>query len=132
MRGVTPLPGISVIASYASRWQADVAAARLRDVGYGAAVLVDPAVGVAPHHGAERMAIVVVREETAESARDLLEDTEHDDELERIEAAFHTHRFADRPTWVRYATWSLLVSIPEPLALTAAWLLWSALRSLFP
>lgn len=129
---MTPLPGMSTIASYASRWQADVAAARLRDAGYGAAVLADPAAGVAPHHVTERMAVVVVREETAESARELLGDTEHNEEFERVEAAFHARRFADRPAWVRYATWALLVSIPGPLALTAAWLLWNALRSLFP
>ena len=123
---------MSDVGSYTSRWQADVAAACLREAGYDAAVLVDPATGVAPHHVTERMAIVVVREEAAESARELLEISESDAQFARIEAAFHTRRFADRPAWVRYATWALLISIPGPLALTAVWLLWTALRGLFP
>ena len=127
-----PLPGMVPIAEYATRWEADVASARLREAGYESAVLVDPATGVAPHHVTDRLAVVVVREEAARSAADVLGLDRPDPEAERLDSAFHQRRFADRPAWVRYATWALVIAVPGPLALATVLLSWAVLRSLFP
>lgn len=130
--GVRPMPGMVPVAEYPSRWEANVAAARLREAGYEAAVLVDPATEVAPHHVTDRVAVLVVRAEAVERAADLLGVPIADDEAERMDAHFHQRRFADRPAWVRCLTWVLVVAIPGPFAVVALWLLWRLLRSLFP
>ena len=130
--GVRPLPGMVPIAEYASRWEADLAAARLREAGYEATVIVDPATDVAPHHVTERLAVLVVRTEVADTAAAVLGLERHDLEAERLDAAFHQTRFADRPTWVRYLTWTLVIAIPGPFAVVGLWLMWTALGSLFP
>ncbi len=130
--GVKPLPGMVAIAEYPSRWEADVAAARLREEGYEAAVLVDPATEVAPHHVTHRLAVLVVRTEVADLAAGLLGLERPDTEAETLDAAFHQRRFADRPAWVRYLTWTLLLAIPVPIALSGLVLLWALLDSLFP
>lgn len=120
------------IAEYPSRWEADVAAARLREEGYEAAVLVDPATEIAPHHITHRLAVLVVRAEVAGPAAGVLGLERPDTEAERLDAAFHQRRFADRPAWIRYLTWTLIVAIPVPLAISAVILLWTTLRSIFP
>lgn len=130
--GVKPLPGMVAIAEYATRWEANVAAARLREAGYEVAVLVDPATEIAPHHVTNRMAMLVVRTEAAEVTAELLGLERRDTEAERLDAAFHQRRFADRPPWVRYLTWTLLIAIPGPIAIAVLLLLWTLLRSLFP
>ena len=130
--GVRPLPGMVPIAEYATRWEANVAAARLKEAGYEATVLVDPAIEVAPHHVTNRLAVLVVRTEVADPAAELLGLERPDAEAEDLDAAFHQRRFADRPAWVRYLTWTLVVAIPGPLAIAGLLLLWSVLRSLFP
>jgi len=129
---VRPLPGMVAIAEYANRWEADVAAARLSEAGYESAVLVDPATDVAPHHVTHRLAVLVVRKEAASAASELLGLDRPDEEAERLNSAFHQRRFADRPAWVRYTTWALVIAIPGPVAVVSAWLLWAALRNLFP
>ena len=126
------MPGMVPIAEYPSRWEANVAAARLQEAGYEAAVLVDPATDVAPHHVTERVVVLVVRSEAAEPAAALLGLPRPDDEAERMDAHFHQRRFSDRPTWVRGATWVLVAAIPGPFAVLGLWLLWRLLRSLFP
>ena len=120
------------IAEYPSRWDADVAAARLRDEGYEAAVLVDPATGVAPHHITYRPAVLVVRDEFADLAAEVLGLERPDTEAERLDAAFHQRRFADRPAWVRCLTWIVFIAIPGPFIVVGLWLTWTALRSVFP
>ena len=120
------------IAEYATRWEADVAAARLREAGYEAAVLVDPATGVAPHHVTDRLAVLVVRSEVADPAAEVLGLERADIEAERLDAAFYQRRFADRPAWVRYLTWTVFIAIPGPFAVVGLWLIWTTLRSLFP
>lgn len=126
MRGMVP------IAEYPSRWEANVAAARLLEAGYEATVLIDPATDVAPHHVTDRLAVVVVRAEAAERAAELLGVERLDTEAERLDAAFHQRRFADRPAWVRYLTWTLIIAIPGPFAVVGLWVLWTAWRALFP
>ncbi|MYG99893.1 MAG: hypothetical protein F4011_04260 [Acidimicrobiaceae bacterium] len=127
-----PLPGMVPIAEYATRWEANVAAARLNEAGYEAAVLVDPAIEVAPHHVTNRLAVLVVRTEIADPAAELLGLERPDTEAERLDAAFHQRRFADRPAWVRYLTWALIIAIPGPIAIAGLVLLWTVLSSLFP
>ena len=130
--GVRPLPGMVPIAEYGSRWEANVAAARLREAGYEATVLVDPATDVVPHYVTHRFAVLVVRAEVADSAAEVLGLERPDVEAERLDAAFHQRRFADRPAWIRYLTWTLVIAIPVPIAISALILLWTTLRSIFP
>ena len=130
--GVRPLPGMVAIAEYASRWEADVAAARLREAGFEATVIFDPARDVAPHHVTERLAVLVVRTEAADPAAEVLGLERPDIEAENLDAAFHQRRFADRPAWVRYLTWTLVIAVPGPLALTGVWVLWNAWQAVFP
>ncbi len=130
--GMRPLPGMVPIAEYASHWEANVAAARLTEAGYEAAVLVDPATDVAPHHVTNRLAVLVVRTEVADPAAELLGLERADVEAEQLDAAFHQRRFADRPAWVRYLTWALIIAIPGPIAIAGLVLLWTVLSSLFP
>ncbi len=129
---VKPLPGMEPIAEYATRWEANVALARLSEAGYEAVVLVDPATDVAPHHVTDRVAVLVVRCEAAQAATEVLGLDRPDREAEALDAAFHQQRFADRPAWVRFLTWTLVAAIPGPLAIVGLWLLLTLLRSLFP
>ena len=130
--GVRPLPGMVPIAEYGSRWEANVAAARLREAGYEATVLVDPATDVVPHYVTHRFAVLVVRAEVADLAAEVLGLERPDVEAERLDAAFHQRRFADRPAWIRYLTWTLVIAIPVPIAISGLILLWTTLRSIFP
>ena len=132
LRDVKPLPGMVPIAEYPSRWEANVAAARLHEAGFEAAVLVDPATDIAPHHITHRMAVLVVHTEAAEVAAEVLGLSRPDVEAERLDAAFHQRRFADRPAWVRYLTWTVVIAIPGPFAILGLWLTWTVLSSLFP
>ena len=120
------------IAEYATRWEADVAAARLQEAGYEVTVLVDPATAVAPHHVTDRLAVLVVRAEAADPAAELLGLERPDPEAERLDAAFHQRRFSDRPAWVRYLTWALVIAIPGPFAVVGLWLIWTTLQGIFP
>ena len=130
--GVRPLPGMVPIAEYPNRWEANVAAARLQEAGFEATVLVDPATEVAPHHITHRVAVLVVRAEVADPAAEVLGLERPDTEAEHLDAAFHQRRFSDRPAWVRYLTWTLVIAIPGPLAIAGLVLLWATLRSIFP
>ena len=120
------------IAEYSTRWEANVALARLKEAGYEAAVIVDPATDVAPHHVTERLAVLVVRTEVADPAAEVLGLERADIEAEYLDAAFHQRRFADRPAWVRYLTWALIIAIPGPIAIAGLLLLWTLLSSMFP
>lgn len=120
------------IAEYASRWEADVAAARLREEGFEAAVLVDPATEVAPHHITCRLAVLVVRAEVADLASEVLRLERSDTEAELLDAAFHQRRFADRPAWVRHLTWIVFIAIPGPFIVVGLWLMWTTVRGVFP
>ena len=120
------------IAEYATRWEANVALARLKEAGYEAAVIVDPATDVAPHHVTERLAVLVVRTEVADPAAEVLGLERTDIEAEYLDAAFHQRRFADRPAWVRYLTWALIIAVPGPIAIAGLLLLWTLLSSMFP
>ncbi|HEY5663055.1 MAG TPA: hypothetical protein VIS05_03370 [Ilumatobacter sp.] len=132
MRGIDPLPGMAVVAEYVSRFDADVAVAMLWDAGLEGAILGDPAHSVAPHHVTERMFRIVVREEVAEDARDLLRDGIGDTEADALDALYHRRPLADRPTWFRWAAWSLFWAIPGTFIVALTLIALSLLRGLFP
>jgi hypothetical protein len=76
---------------------------------------------------------LVVRDEVAEHARSILAgDRGPDPEADALDQLFHRHRFADRPAWVRWATWILLVAVAGPVALAGLLQLFWILRGLFP
>jgi len=108
------MPGMAVVGEFTSRFDADVAAARLAESGLESAVLGDPSYSVAPHHVVERMFRLVVRDEVAGLAGEILT-VDTDDESEALDAMFHQHRFADRPRWVRWATVAVLIGVAGPL-----------------
>lgn len=123
-----PLPGRSVVGEYGSRFDADLAHAILEEAGLESAVLGDPAHAIAPHLVTERVFRLVVRDEIADHAIDVLADGQPaDPDADALDAGFHQRRFADRPTWVRWLTIALIASIVGPVALAAGlqalWLL---------
>ncbi len=127
-----PLPGMVPVAEFPNRWEAQVVVARLEQAGIEAAMIGDPATEVAPHHVTERVVTVVVRHEAAEDAAEVLSGNGVDDWTERMDAAYHERRFADRPRWIRYATWALVLAIPAPFVLVAGYLGYRFLSGLFP
>lgn len=127
-----PLPGMVPIAEFPSRWDAQLAVARLRQAGLEAALIGDPAAEVAPHHVTHRVTIVVVRAEVADEASEMLGVEGHDEWAEHLDSIYHQRRFADRPQWVRWATWILLVAVPGPFVVAGLVLGWRIARSLFP
>ncbi|MCY4425126.1 MAG: hypothetical protein OXC06_18860 [Acidimicrobiaceae bacterium] len=127
-----PLSGLVPIAEYADRWDANVAAARLQEAGFEATVIFDPATDVAPHHVTHRMAVLVVRAEAADPAAELLGLERPDIEAERLDATFNQRRFADRPAWVRYLAWILVIAVPGPFIVSVLLSLWWGWQSIFP
>ena len=110
-----------VIGEYTTRFDADLAAARLADSGLESTVLGDPSYSVAPHHVVERTFRLVVRDEVADHASEVLTGSvPRDAEAEALDALYHHRRFADRPTWIRWATVALLLAFAGPLVITAA------------
>jgi hypothetical protein len=130
---VHPLPGRSVVAEYGSRFDADVGHARLAEAGLESVVIGDPAHAVAPHHVTEPGFRLVVRDEIADHARSVLtDDLPPDPEAAALDAAFHHRRFADRPAWIRGATWAVGAAVIGPVVVTAAIVVVWMLRGLFP
>ena len=76
--------------------------------------------------------MLVVRSEVADLAADVLGLERPDSEVDHLDAAFHQRRFADRPAWIRYLTWTLVIAIPVPVAISGLIVLWTVLRSVFP
>lgn len=128
-----PLPGRSVVGEYYSRFDADLARAVLTEAGLEAAILGDPAHAVAPHLVTERVFQLVVRDEIAEHAIDVLADQAPEDpEADALDARFHQRRFRDRPTWMRWMSIALMTSLVGPIALAALLQLGWLTRGLFP
>jgi hypothetical protein len=128
-----PLPGRSVVAEYGSRFDADVGHARLTEAGLESVILGDPAHSIAPHHVTERGFQLVVRDEIADHARSVLtDDLPADDQAAELDAAFYQTRFADRPPWVRWATWAVGLAFIGPVAVTALIVFFWIVGGLFP
>jgi len=120
------------VAEFSSRWEAQVVVARLEQAGIEATMIGDPADQVAPHHVTQRMVTIVVRREAVEDAVDVLALEGVDEWSEQMDATFFERRFADRPAWVRYTTWALILAFPGPLAITAAYILYRLVSGVFP
>jgi hypothetical protein len=114
-----------VVAEYGSRFDADLAVARLEGYGLEASVLADPAAGVAPHHVTDPVFAVVVREEVEDDARTVLADGTDPESL-ALDADYFSTRFADRPRWVRRTTWLVLAALAGPPLMAACYFAWRA------
>ena len=123
---------MAVVAEYTSRFAADVAVAMLWDAGLEGAILGDPAHSVAPHLVTEPMFRVIVREEVAEDARDLLTEGSGDAESEALDALYHRRPLSQRPTWFRWAAWSVFWAIPGTFLVAAMLAAVSLVGDLFP
>jgi len=123
-----PLPGMIAVAEFGSRFDADLASARLHDSGIDNAVLGDPASTIAPHHVTERWFSVCVRAEVVDLALETL--THEPNDL--IDSPAPPRRFGERPGWVRILTWALILAIPVPLLISLGLLTYLGIRSLFP
>jgi hypothetical protein len=115
-----PLPGRTVVAEYGSKFEADVGHARLSDAGVESVVLGDPAHSVAPHHVTDRTFQLVVRDEMADHAREVLTDgLPADTDADELDEAFYERRFRDRPRWIRWMTIAVMAGLVTPLGLAA-------------
>ncbi len=124
---------MSIVGEYNSKFDADLAVAMLDDAGLQGAVMADPAHSVAPHLVTDPGFRVVVREEVAEDARELLSHgVEPDEELQALETAYFYRRFADRPKWIRWAGWAVFWAIPGTVLLSLALLAYVAMQGQFP
>ena len=122
-----------MIAEFGTRFDADLAKARLGQAGIESVVMGDPAYAIAPHHVTERVFRIVVRDEIADHARRILTGgVPADAEADALDAAFHQCRFADRPTWIRWATITLVITFVGPIAATATFHFFWIVRGLFP
>ena len=124
---------MSIVGEYNSKFDADLAVAMLTDAGLEGAVMADPAHSVAPHLVTDPGFRVVVREEVAEDARELLSHgVEPNKEIQALEAAYHHRRFADRPRWIRWAGWAVFWAIPGTILYFCALIAYTLLQGLFP
>ncbi|MDG2028064.1 MAG: hypothetical protein P8J50_13235 [Acidimicrobiales bacterium] len=128
-----PLLGRSIIAEFGTKFDADLAKARLAESGLESVVMGDPAHSIAPHHVTERVFQLVMVDEVADHARSILtDDLPADTEADALDEAFHQRRFADRPLWIRRTTVLLIITFVGPIAIAAFFhLLWLS-RGLFP
>ena len=127
------LRGMAVVGEYGSRFDADLAAARLAEARIDAAVVGDPAAGIAPHHVTRRGFQVLVRRDAEELARTALAPASGPDpEADELDGWYYQRRFGDRPAWVRAATWALILAIPVPVVLAAIGLLAVLVARSFP
>lgn len=128
-----PLSGMSVVGEFDSKFDADLAVAMLTDAGLEGVVMADPAHSVAPHLVTDHGFRVVVREEVAEDARELLEHgTERNEEIQALEASYHRRRLADRPAWIRMSAWTVFWAVPGTFLVAGALFAYALLRGLFP
>ena len=126
-----PLPGMSVVGEYTTRFDADLAAARLSEQGLESAVLSGHLAW--PHDLLSRVWRLVVRDEVADHAQAVLDrGAGTDPEVEALDALYHHRRFADRPAWVRWSTVAILAAVAGPLVLSVVAQLLVVLDRLFP
>lgn len=113
------MPGMRIVGVFPRRFDADLAVARLESAGIEAVILSDtnPETGDLSLGG--RGFRVAVRDEIAEDASVVLtgEDPTASAEVDELDAWFHTRRFRDRPTWIRWATVAVLAAMAGPVVL---------------
>lgn len=121
------------VAEYGTRFEADVAVARLADHGIASIVRADPAHSVAPHLVTARGFRVEVLVNELDTAREVLGlDAPPDPEAEALDRDFYRVTFAQRPRWIRWLTVLVIVALAGPVALTAVVLVVSILAHLAP
>ncbi len=124
---------MSIVGEFDSKFDADLAVAMLTDAGLEGAVMADPAHSVAPHLVTDPGFRVIVREEVAEDARELLSHgVEPDKEIQALETAYFYRRFADRPSWFRWAGWAVFWGIPGTFLVAITLIAYALLQGLFP
>jgi len=127
-----PLPGMSVIAKYPIRFDADLAVAMLGDAGIEGVVIGD-AHSESAGFGRIDSFGVAVRDEIAEDAHVVLtNDQPQDQQADVLDRMYHQRRFADRPTWVRYGTYAVLAALGGPVTIAALFQAWWLLDGFFP
>lgn len=128
---MAPLPGMRVVGEYPTRFDADLAAAQLHDCGLESTVLSTD--WAAPHDAVQQVYRLIVRDEVADDANEVLAGgLPPDPEADALDAWFHQRRFADRPTWVRWATILALAALAGPLVLLAGSEVVYLIERLFP
>lgn len=122
---------MKIVGEYTCRFDADVAAARLLESGLESTVLSEN--WAYPHDLVERSFRLVVRDEVADHASYVLTDGRPPDpEVEALDAMFHHRRFADRPKWIRWGTWAVLLALAGPLVVSVGFQALYLLNRLFP
>ncbi|MCH7789569.1 MAG: hypothetical protein IH940_09020 [Acidobacteria bacterium] len=119
----------TIIAEYGSRFDADLAVAKLSGHDIIAATWSDPAASIAPHHVTDRVFRVVVHADAAEDARALLES---DPAATDLDEQFYFQGFAQRPVWVRNTTLIVLAAVAGPVLVTVTILAFGLLAHFMP
>ncbi len=127
-----PIGDLRVVGRYTTRFDAEVAVAQLGDAGIQSVLLGDTTTE-GEVFGRVQGYEVAVLVETAEDAAVLLEgERPRNAEIDSLDSQFYMRRFADRPPWVRWATYALLATVAGPLLLAALVQLGWLAGGLFP
>ncbi len=128
------MPGMRVVGVFPRRFDADLAIARLDSAGIEAVVLSDTNPETGDLSLGARGFRVAVRDEIADDAETVLsgEDPVAEAEIDELDALFHSRRFADRPTWVRWGTFAVLAGMGGPVLIAALFQLEWLIDAIFP
>ncbi len=131
---VNLLPDMFVVGNYPARFEADFAVAMLRDAGITGIIIGDTTAETAGLGRIQRFAVAVHSDAAEDAAAVLAAESsgEAAAEIEVLDRQFHMHRFADRPTWVRLSTYTLLAAVVGPLLLAVLVQLGWLAGNLFP
>ncbi|MEO0493573.1 MAG: hypothetical protein AAF081_09170 [Actinomycetota bacterium] len=128
------MPNMRVVGVFNRRFDADLAVARLESAGIESVILSDTNPETGNLSLGARGFRVAVHQEIAEDAAVVLngEDPTVQAEIDELDLAFYERRFADRPAWIRYATWAVLAAMAGPIAVVALIEVGWLVRGLFP
>lgn len=105
---------MSTIRVFGTKFEADTAKALLANHDIGSKVEADPAAqSVTPNLVTEPGFNLMVIDGEVEEALEVLGPLSP--ELDELEAAYYHRRFVDRPTWVKVATFALLLAVVVPI-----------------
>ncbi|MEM9465405.1 MAG: hypothetical protein AAGA90_08515 [Actinomycetota bacterium] len=113
------MPGMRVVGIFPRRFDADLAVARLESAGIEAVILSDTNPETGNLSLGARGYRIAVRDEIAEDASTVLlgEDPSATAEVDELDAIYHSRRFRDRPTWIRWGTIAVLAAMAGPVLL---------------
>ena len=128
------MPGMRVVGVFPRRFDADLAIARLESAGIEGVILSDTNPETGDMALGARGYRIVVRDEIADDATTVLngEDPARTAEVDELDALFHSRRFRDRPTLVRWGTIAVLVAMGGPVVFAALIQLEWLVDGLFP